>query len=138
MRLIAAITIALWLLVTPLSAQLSSEQDAVMRVDEEFRLAKLHNDTATLSRILAENYYGTNQNGNSRNKEQLISLFTTFPIKSLVTDSFEVRITGNAAVVTGSQSEGNAGGVDRMLFMRVYLKTPNGWQLLSSMQSRKP
>jgi uncharacterized protein DUF4440 len=109
-----------------------------MKVDEQFRVAKLKNDTAALDRILAWNYYGTNQNGNSRNKAQLIDLFTSFPIYSLTTDTSEVRITGDTAVVTGTQTEGNSVGVDRMLFTRVYWKGPNGWQLLSSMQYRNP
>ncbi len=112
--------------------------DPVMKVDEEFRVAKLKNDTAALNRILADNFYETNQNGNSRNKAQCIELFTSFPIRSLTTDEARVRITGNTAVVTGSQTEVNQSGVDRMLFMRVYVNGPNNWQLLASMQFRNP
>ena len=109
-----------------------------MKVDEAFRIAKLKNDTAALSRLLAENFYETNQNGNSRNKAKTIELWTSFPIQSLTTDTSEVRVTGDTAVVTGSQTEVNAGGTDRMLFMRIYGKGPGGWQLLSAMQFRDP
>ena len=112
--------------------------DPVMKVDEEFRVAKLKNDTAALNRILADNFYETNQNGNSRNKAQCIELFTSFPIKSLTTDEAQVRITDNTAIVTGSQTEVNSSGVDRMLFMRVYVNGPNDWKLLASMQFRNP
>ena len=112
--------------------------DPVMKVDEEFRIAKLKNDTAALNRILADNFYETNQNGNSRNKAQCLELFTSFPIQSLTTDEAKVRITGNTAVVTGSQTEVNQSGVDRMLFMRVYVNGPNDWRLLASMQFRNP
>ena len=51
------------------------QKDPVMQVDEQYRLAKLHNDTGALGRLLAENFYETNQNGNSRNKTQSIELF---------------------------------------------------------------
>ena len=105
------------MLCLPALSQLVGEQEAVMRVDDEYRLAKLHNDTAALSRVLDDNFYETNQNGNSRSKAQTIALFTSFPIQSLKTDSAQVRISGATAVVTGSQTEENTTGSDRMLFM---------------------
>jgi hypothetical protein len=108
---------------------------AVMQVDEQFRLAKLNKDTATLDRILADNFYEMNQNGNGRNKAEFIDLFKTFPIDTLTTDSFTVRVAGDTASVTGSQNEN---GVIPMLFLRVYVKGPNGWQLLSSLQAHNP
>lgn len=108
---------------------------AVMQVDEQFRLAKLNKDTATLDRILADNFYEMNQNGNGRNKAEFIELFKTFPISTLTTDSFTVRLAGDTASVTGSQNEN---GDIPMLFLRVYVKGPNGWQLLSSLQARNP
>ena len=116
-------------------AALDATGQAVMQVDEQFRIAKLNKDTAALGRILAENFYEMNQNGNGRNKEQFIELFKTFPISTLTTDSYQVRVTGDTASVTGSQTEN---GIDRMLFLRVYVKGSNGWQLSSSMQARNP
>jgi hypothetical protein len=109
-----------------------------MKVDEAFRIAKLKNDTAALDRLLAENFYETNQNGNSRNKAKTIELWAAFPIQSLTTDTSEVRLTGDTAVVTGSQTEVNGAGTDRMLFMRVYRNGASGWQLLAAMQFRNP
>lgn len=110
----------------------------VLKVDEEFRVAKLKNDTQALERIMADNFYETNQNGNSRDKAQIIKLFTDFKIESLTTDESRVRVTGDTAVVTGSQTEGRAASEDRMLFMRVYVRRQSGWQLLASMQFRNP
>ena len=113
----------------------SDTSQAVMQVDEQFRIAKLNRDTAALKRILAENFYEMNQNGNGYHKSQFIDLFTDFTISRLTTDSFQVSVIGDTASVTGSQTEE---GSDRMLFLRVYVKGPNGWQLFSSMQARKP
>ncbi len=133
--ILAALSTAL--LCLPAIAQRPVAADEVMKVDELYRVAKLNRDTATLSRILAENFLETNQNGNSRNKVQTIELWTSFQIDSLTTESADVRVTGDTAVVTGSQTEHN-GGVDRMLFMRVYVRSSYGWQLAASMQYRDP
>jgi hypothetical protein len=105
---------------------------SVMQVDEQFRVAKLNRDTAAINRILADVFYDINQNGHARDKAQFTDLWKTFAISTLTTDSFEVRLNGDTATVSGSQTEN---GNDRMLFLRVYLKNANGWQLVSSMQS---
>ena len=136
--LVMTITFGLWL-AGPLSAQslanLNATQQAVMNVDEMYRLAKLSRDTGTLSRILAEDFNETNQNGNSRNKSQTLELWQSFRIDSLTTDSFEVRVSGNTAMVLGTQTEDRA---ERMLFTRIYVEGQTGWQLLASMQFRNP
>ena len=54
--------------------------DEVRQAEERFRRAKLSNDVAVLQRIVDEAYVGTNQNGNSRDKRQMIDLFRTFPV----------------------------------------------------------
>jgi hypothetical protein len=131
-------TLAAAMLCLPASGQRSVTADEVMKVDEQFRLAKLNRDTGALGLILAENFLETNQNGNSRNKAQTIELWTSFPIDSLTTDSADVKITGDTSVVTGSQTEHNASGVDSMLYMRVYVRAGSSWQLLAAMQFRDP
>ncbi len=125
-------------LVIGVSAQSLSNSvaaQAVMQVDEEFRVAKLKKDTATLERIVAEDYYGMNQNGNGRDKKELIELFKTFPISTLTTDTFQVRVAGDTAFVTGTQTEN---GGDMMVFLRVYMYRSGNWQLTASLQARDP
>jgi hypothetical protein len=122
------------------AAEYSTDQNAVLKVDEAFRVAKLGNDTATLRRIVANNFVTTNQFGETRNKAELIELFATLSLKSLTTKPSQVRITGDTAVVTGSQTEVNDGGLNRMLFMRVYVRNREAgeWQLLANMQFNSP
>jgi TonB family protein len=112
-----------------------SVEDDVRKTDEAYRLAKLHQDTQALDGILADEFNETNQNGNSRNKAQTLELWRTFSISSLTTDTFQVRLAGDTAIVIGTQTEN---GTERMLFTRVYVKRPNAWQLLASMQFRNP
>ena len=131
-------TLAAATLCLPASGQRSVTDDEVMKVDEQFRQAKLNRDTGALGLILAENFRETNQNGNSRNKAQTIELWASFRIDSLTTDSADVKITGDTAVVTGSQTKHNGGGIDRMLYMRVYVRSGPLWPLLAAMQFLDP
>jgi hypothetical protein len=119
----------------PAADQPNAMEDQVMKADEAYRLAKLRRDTAGLDRILAAGFYETNQNGNSRDKAQTIDLWRTFTIASLSTDTFQVHVTGETAMVFGAQTEN---GSEHMLFTRIYVNTPAGWQLLSSTQFRNP
>ncbi len=117
---------------------LTPEQHAIMAVDEAYRLAQIHHDVDALDRILHPAFYGMNQNGNGRNKAQLIDLWRSFRIESLTTDAFEVRVTGDTAVVNGRQTERNGTGTDRMLFTRTYVRVDGRWQLVNKMQFRSP
>lgn len=147
-RLLAATmsisVVVAWLGVSPLRAQDAMVNTArgvppqISDIEEQFRVAKLRNDVQSLDRILDESFVGTNQNGVSRTKNDMIELFRSFPIQSLTTDSSTVRVTGNAAVVTGSQTEVNGTGTDRMLFTRVYIRSGDRWRLLASSQFRNP
>jgi hypothetical protein len=129
----SAAMVALALLSAGLLAAQSAED--VMKIDEVYRLAKLNRDVKTLDRILADGFNETNQNGNSRNKAQTLELWTGFAISSLTTDTHEVRVAGDTAMVLGTQTEN---GNERMLFTRVYVRGSSGWQLLASMQFRDP
>jgi hypothetical protein len=70
MKHAASATILLAFVCSALAGQNSPPTDEVMKADEQFRGAKLNRDTAALGRILADNFYETNQNGNGRNKTQ--------------------------------------------------------------------
>ena len=110
----------------------------ITEIEEQFRVAKLRNDVHSLDRILDESFVETNQNGNSRTKNDTIELFRSFRIQLLTTDTSAVRVSGDAALVTGSQTEVNSTGTDRMLFTRVYVRTEGRWHLLASSQFRDP
>jgi len=122
---------------TPVFAQ-SQDETAVLKVEEQLRLAEVTHDTAKLADILHSNYYGMNQNGYARNKPELLELWKTFRVQSIEKDNVRAQVTGNVAVVHGGMTEVNGTGIDRMLFTRVYTRENNGWQLISSMQARRP
>ena len=111
---------------------------AVLQTDAGWQEAKLKADLSALARIMADDFYEMNQNGNGRDKSETLRLWANFRITSLTTDSTEVRIDGDTALVNGTQTEVNATGVDRMVFTRVYVRRGGDWRLLSSMQFRNP
>ncbi len=113
----------------------AADEEDVMKADETYRIAKLRQDVQTLDRILEPSFNETNQNGNSRNKTATIELWKGFSIASLTTDSYQVRVTADTAMVIGTQTEN---GNEHMLFTRVYVRRSGEWLLLASMQYRRP
>jgi len=135
-QLVRIATLALTaLLLAGSAAAQSPAEDAIKNAEETYRLAKLHQDIPTLERILADSFNETNQNGNSRNKVQTLDLWKSFSIDSLQTNSMEIRVSDNTAMVLGTQTEN---GNEHMLFTRVYVNRYGQWQLLASMQYRDP
>jgi hypothetical protein len=114
-------------------------QAAVLRVDEQFRQAKLDNDVRAMADLLSDEFFEMNQNGNGRDKTEALDLWTSFKISSLVTERATIRLAGDQATMTGQQTEVNGSGTDRMLFTRVYVRSgADDWKLLSSTQFRNP
>jgi len=121
-------------LALPALAQ-SADETALRDIEQRLHDAKLKNDVATLDRYLHADYFGTNQTGNQRDKQKILTLFKTFPIQSLSTNVLRVRVTGDTAVVTGTLDERSGTGNDHMLFTHTYLRTREGWQQLGAQQS---
>jgi ketosteroid isomerase-like protein len=119
------------------SAFSQSASDAVLQADEAWQQAKRAADLPAMQRLLADDFFEMNQNGNGYDKASSLALWRDFRVRSLTTESRQVRVVGDTASVTGTQTELN-GGIDRMLFLRVYVRRGSDWQLLSSMQFRNP
>ena len=136
------ITVTLTLLCTgllcPAFAQpgtAAGDREQVLKTEEEFRQAKLKNDTRALERLVADEYYGVNQWGAKRDKAQLIELFRSFQTEALVPTDVTVRIAGDHAIVDGTMTESSGGGMRfTYLFLRVFIHRDDDWKLLSSVQ----
>ena len=109
--------------------------EQVLKTEEEFRQAKLKNDTRALERLVADEYYGVNQWGAKRDKAQLIELFSSFQTEVLVPTDVTVRLAGDHAIVDGTMTESSGGGSRfTYLFLRVFVRRGDAWKLLSSVQ----
>ena len=119
---------------------MTREQLEVLNVEEQFRQARLRNDLKAFDRILADDYSGTNQNGNTRNKAETKELFKTFKLKSITVEKPQVIVHADTAVVTGHQTEvvPESAGPSHLRFVRVYVRQNGRWQLLTSQQTNAP
>jgi len=118
-----------------------SDEQAIRKVEDEYREAKLKHDGTALARVIADDYYGVNQNGSARTKPQLLELWERFRVKTLDVDIKRVRISGPNAVVVGRQTETldcRECRPEIAIFMRTYVRRPAGWQMPSSAQYRDP
>ena len=118
---------------SPAPRDTAAEAD-VLKAEEAFRLAKLNNDVEALKQILADEYYGINQYGADRDKSALLDLFRQFKLSSLVQPTPTARVSGDFAIVSGQMTEVNPAGQEKLLFVRVYVRRAQRWQLLSSAQ----
>ena len=123
---------------TPTSASATAEQKAVRALEEEYRLAKVQGDVASLERLLDDAVVSTNQMGTMRDKAELLELSKASRVDLLSVDSADVRISGDLATVTGKQTEVNAAGAEPVLYTRIWRKAGSTWRLFSVTQFRDP
>src|SRR5215469_6125942 len=128
------ITCCTLLAAAALSAQTAPPdgEAAVLAAEAAISQAKIHNDVATLGRLVADDYLGYNQWGVRRDKKDFLTLFRTFETTGLVPSRVSVRVSGDVAIVDGIMNESNAW---KFFFLRTYVKRDGRWQLLSSVQT---
>jgi hypothetical protein len=120
--------------VAPTSAQ-TADETALRGLEERFRTAKLKRDIKTLDALYHPDFYSTNQTGNSRNRKEALDLWTWFSVESLDNEISRIQVTGDTAVVSGRTHEVSGTGTEPFQFTRVYVRTPEGWKILSNAQS---
>jgi hypothetical protein len=109
----------------------------VRAAEAAFRQAKLKADQRMLDRLLADDYHGVNQNGNVRNKRQVLELFKTFRLKSVTAHESAVSVTGTLAMVKGWESETTAATSQMLIYRRQYRRETSGWRLVRNEQRRQ-
>ena len=120
------------------SATATADEQAVLALEEQFRLAKVQNDVKALERLLDDGVVSTNQVGRVRRKADLLELWQTFRVEWLTLDSADVHITGDLATVIGRQTEISGTSDYPMLFTRVWRRAGSTWRLVSVTQFRDP
>jgi ketosteroid isomerase-like protein len=82
---------------------LSSDEDAVRRMESEWGNAFERKDLTTLDQFMADEYILTDPLGNVRSKAESLAAIETNEVyfESTQSDDVEVRINGDTAVVTG-------------------------------------
>lgn len=124
-------------------------QQELMQLERDWSAAYLKHDTATVGRILADEYVGIDGRGIITNKAQEIeeaeapkpgSPMPPFVVLDESVTDLKVRVYGNVAVVNGRVVEKirNKGGEGEIQYRRttVWVKRQGRWQCVSFHGSR--
>ena len=109
-------------------AQTENVEETIRRLENERSQASLRRDTATLERIVADDFSTVGTSGAVRNKAQWLAdnKSGALKVESQTFDNVNVRASGDAAVITGVVTQkGQDKGRDisgQVRFTRVYVK----------------
>jgi len=128
-----AFAIGLW--GTRVFAQSSSDKskEEIRALEAARNEAIVHGDAATLERMTSDDYTFITLRGELRTKAEIVKGFATgaFKYESREISDLNIRVYGNAAVVTGrSTQKGTENGKDYSgdyWFTRVYVKESGRW-----------
>ena len=117
---------------------MSEEEDRLRKIDREWNEAYPRCDTSALDRIIADDWVCIDGAGLLITKSQLLERVASgpYPFDSHEFDETNLRIFGDAAVVTGRLS---ASGHDKdgpfhlqQRFTRVYVRREDSWQAIAT------
>lgn len=118
--------------------QNSDDERQVRQLEEDLIEAFRRNDTATLERILADDFVFTDPRGASITKDFWLADLRSgaFSFESVEIEDVRVRLAGDAALVTGLvtlKARSRAGGYNGQFgVVDVYMKRAGRWQLALS------
>ena len=113
----------------------------IMREEGRWARAVVRRDVKALGRILAEDYMGTDADGEVHDKAQTLAELRSARVglKSFTQDGFDVRFDGDAATVTGRATvtvlvDGEAVSI-RFNYARDYSRRKNRWLVTRSIMT---
>jgi len=124
--------------------QAGGVEQQLKQMEDDWAKAIKNKDAATLRRIIAEDWVGTDEKGKVLNREQSISQTTSNPdvIESEENFDMQVRVYGNTAIVIGGGTErGTRNGTaytDTYRWTDVFVKRSGRWQAVVSQLLKVP
>ena len=147
-RLALAVTLAVMALAVAVQAQTApqtqagSDEQELIKMENDWLQAFFKNDGAFADRFLADDYMGTDEHGNVKNKAQEIAEIEAGAHLSTsgVLDNVRVRVYGDAAVVMGRRiMKGLFQGKEfrsPYLWTDIFIKHGGRWQCVASHVSK--
>lgn len=114
-----------------------NEEPELLRLNNLYDSALVHNDTGVLKRLYADDFIYTNPEGKVLTKEQQINSIAVSEMnwETGKSGDVKVKILGNAAVTTGSfLANGNYRGNPVTInerYTTVWVKTDTSWQIVA-------
>jgi len=124
--------ILLWAL--PLAAASNNPQaeKEVLATMDAYKEAMIHNDVATLDKLLGDDLAFTHSHGEFQDKAAVLKSETGPPhIMRMEFSDTTVRIYGDTALVKGRVDLWHPESVVHMNVLHVWVKRPQGWQLVA-------
>ncbi len=126
----------------PPQTQAGSDEQELIKIENDWLQAFFANDDAFAGRFLADDYMGTDEHGEVKNKAREIAEIKAGAHLSISgeLDNVKVRVYGDAAVVTGRRvMKGTFEGKEYRspyLWTDVFIKRGGRWQCVASHVSR--
>lgn len=117
-------------------------EQTLIQMEQDWSQADIKKDAATLNRILAEDWIGIDFEGTVLNKAQALQGIASGSgsLESTVLRDVKVRVYGNTAVLTGTDTEkGDYHGRDssgKYLWTDVFVHRNGQWQAVSSQSTK--
>jgi len=127
---------------TVLSGQEKTVEQTLLQLENDWSQADLHKDAAALNRILAEDWIGIDFEGTVLNKTQALRGIASdaAALESTTLRNMKVRIYGDTAVITGTDTEqGEYHGKDSSgsyVWTDVFVRRNGRWQAVSSQSTK--
>jgi ketosteroid isomerase-like protein len=129
---------SLWPAARPFTPSNSEARQEILRIEREYLDAHLSRDTATLDRILADDFIFWHSGSRHTNKAQRLALIEApdFTFLSIDTDRVDVDVDGDKAFVTGKAVVRGRYKQKEFVsppysYLRIYEKLEGRWQIVS-------
>lgn len=108
----------------------------IVALEDQWRVAQLADDVATMDKLLAPDYLGISMNGQINDKDQQLDRMRnrTLMLSSIALSDVKIKLVGPVAIVTSlAQVEGTSDGVvihGMYRYTRIYRRYPDGtWKI---------
>ncbi len=130
MRWLACILV--WALPLVAASNGPKVEKEILAIMETYKEAMIHNDTATLDKLLSDDLVFTHSHGEFQNKAQVLKSETGPPhIMRMEFSNTTVKIYGNTALVKGRVDLWHSDSVVHMDILHVWVRGSKGWQLVA-------
>ena len=115
-------------------------EQTLKQIERDWTDAWMKRDSSVLDRIIADDFSLVSPDGTLTKAGILAELKSDPPIASMILDPMTVRVFGDTAVVTGGDTETEAGKntSDHFLWLTVFVKRNGRWQAVASQEFLQP